>query len=150
MTDGLTVFLILVAIGVMFLFLTGLAIVAVVLLTQLSGRASGWAELAKRYPAQELPAGQEFTWQTIRVGIVRYRHAARVIVTPQGLGLSLQLKVTKLPPLFIPWEEIKGTQKTRLYGRQAVRLSIGEPPGSKIVVYTKLFEAMSPYLAPGP
>ena len=133
----------------MLLLLAGLAVFIVALLMRLSGRASGWAELAKQYPAGDPPAGQEFARETVRVGMVRYRHSVKVILAPQGLWLSMQLKMAKFPPLFIPWGEIKGTQKTSLYARNAVQLSIGEPSVATIVVYKQLFEAISPYLAPG-
>lgn len=140
---------ILVSLVVMLLLLAGLAVFMVALLMRFSGRASGWAELARRYPAEERPAGQEFTWQTVRVGMIRYRHSVRVILTPQGLWLSMQLQVARFSPLFIPWDEVKATQQARLYSRKAVQLSIGEPSVATIVVYKQLFEAMSPYLAPG-
>lgn len=146
MGNMLTVLSILVFIGITLLVLAGFAFLVVRLVMQLSMRASGWAELAQRYAAGESPAGQEFAWQTIRVGSVRYRHGARIIVAPQGLWLSIQLSLTKFPPLFIPWCEIKETQRTRLYARKAVQLSFREPPTMTIAVYAKLFEAMSPYL----
>lgn len=148
-TSILTILFIFISIGVALLVLAGLAFFVVALAMRLSGRGSGWAELAKRYPAENSPVGQEFAWQTVRVGIVRFRHSARVIVAPEGLWLSMQLQLAKFPPLFIPWEEVKGVQNTRLYARKAVQLSIGEPPTGTIVVYVKLFEAMSPYLASG-
>ena len=91
--------LILISIGFMLLLLAGLAVFVVALVMRLSARASGWAELAKRYPAEDPPAGQEFAWQTVRVGMVRYRHSVTVIIAPQGLWLSMQLKVAKFPPL---------------------------------------------------
>ena len=148
-TSILSILFVFISIGFALLVLAGLVFFVVALAMRLSGRASGWAELAKRYPAQEPPVGEEFAWQTVRVGIVRYRHSVRVIVAPEGLWLSMQLQLAKFPPLYIPWEEIKGTQNTRLYSRKAVQLSIGEPPAGTIAVYVKLFEAMSPYLAPG-
>ena len=150
MTNILVVFFILAFIGVMFLVLAGFAFFAVRLVIRLSLRGSGWAELAQHYAAGEPPAGQEFAWQTIRVGSVRYRHCARVIVAPQGLWLSNQLTLTKFPPLFIPWNEVKGTQRTSLYAREAVQLSIGEPSATTIAVYAQHFEAMSPYVGPCP
>jgi hypothetical protein len=66
MTGILAVLLILISIGVTLLNLTGLAFSMVALLTQFSARVSGWAALAKVYPADGLPAGRRHARQTVQ------------------------------------------------------------------------------------
>jgi hypothetical protein len=146
MADIPTVLLILGSIGIALLILAGFAFFAVRLAMRLSLRASGWAALAQRYAAEEPPAGQTVARQTVRVGRARYRHSVQIVVAPQGLWLSMQPSLAQSPALLIPWCEIKGTQKTRLYSREAIQLSIGDPPTTTIAVYAKLFETMSPYI----
>lgn len=148
-TSILSALLVLISMGLALFVLAGLASFVVALVMRLSARASGWEELTRRYPAADPPAGQEFARQTVRVGMVRYRHSVQVILAPLGLWLSMQLKMARFPPLFIPWDEVKGTEPTRLYSRKAVRLSIGEPLAATVDVYAELFEAMAPYLASG-
>ena len=149
MADSRAVLLILFSIGLMLLALAGVAIVLVILVMRFAGRADGWAELARRYSAGDPPVGQEYDLQTVRVGKVRYRRSVRVIVASQGLWLSMQLKWARFAPIWVPWSDVHGVRQTSLYGRNAVRLSIGDPPAPAIVVYAGLFEAISPYLADG-
>ena len=141
--------LILIAIGAMLLILAGLAFLVVALWTRLSARASRWAALAKQYPADGLPAGRRHARQTVQVGAVRYRRCVTVGIDPLGLWLWVQPSLVRFHPLFIPWDEVKRTQETRLCSRKAVQLVIGEPSVATITVYRKLFEDLSPYLAPG-
>jgi hypothetical protein len=149
MADVPAVLLILFSIGLLLLVLACVVVVIVILAMRFAGRADGWAELARRHPAADPPPGQEYDLQTVRVGKVRYRRSVRVIVAPQGLWLSMQLKWARFVPLWVPWSDVHGVHQTSLYGRSAVQLSIGDPPAPSIVVYAGLFEAISPHLATG-
>jgi len=138
-----------IAIGIVLLILAGLAVFMVALLMRLSARASGWTELAKLYSVEAPPAEQQHAQQTVQIGAIRYRRCVTVGIGPQGLALWVRPSLAKFHPILIPWDEVKAVQEARLYSTKAVQLSIGEPSVATIVVYAKLFEAISPYLAPG-
>jgi len=105
---------------------------------------SGWTRLARLYPASHQPEGQKYTWQTIRVGIVRYRNCVTAITDPQGLYLSVALP--HHPPVFIPWSEFRRLGETRLYWRRAIVLSVGDPRVATIAFPMGLFELIRPHL----
>jgi hypothetical protein len=100
-------------------------------MTGIFAKHSGLTGLARRYPVTQPPAGATLAKQTVRVGSVRYRRCVDVSI---GEG---------------PWEEIRGAQKTRLYSRRAVWLSIGEPEFGSVTLYKALYERIAPYLRPG-
>ena len=130
------------------LALAAIAFVSVSLLKQLSTQMSGLTTLARLYPADDRPEGQEYVRQTVQIGAIRYRRCVTVCVNPQGLYLWVQPRLVQVRPIFIPWREVKRTQGARLYGRAAVRLVINGLKATTIVVYENLFQVVSPYLAP--
>ncbi len=114
-------------------------------------RGSGYAELARRFPADHEPQGQKFTGQHVRVGAVRWRFCTTIVFSPEGLYLAVMAGVpvignprfTGHPPVLIPWSEIREVRRTVLYWRRAVALTVGEPA----VVTLAMYESFWPYIA---
>ena len=109
-------------------------------------RVSGLNNLVEHYPVTEVPEEVGLLKQTVMIGIVRYRACVAVGVDTKGLYLDVNPILSKSIKLLIPWGEIKQTCKSKLYGRRAVCLSIGDPKIGKITVYDGLFASMKEYL----
>jgi hypothetical protein len=118
-------------------------------MTGVFAKHSGLTGLAQRYPVTQPPAGATLAKQTVKVGAVRYRRCVDVSVGAGGLYLGVHPPFLEQGDVLIPWEEIKGARKTRLYSRRAVRLSIGEPEFGSVTLYKALYEQVAPYLQPG-
>ena len=68
-------------------------------------------------------------------------------ITEQGLYLEVNIPFSsRLKPLFIPWEMVKGLREGNLYWKKTVILSIGEPEIGTISFFTDLFAQARPYL----
>jgi hypothetical protein len=118
-------------------------------MTGIFAKHSGLTGLARRYPVTQPPAGATLAKQTVRVGSVRYRRCVDVSIGEGGLYLGVHPPLLEQGDMLIPWEEIRGAQKTRLYSRRAVWLSIGEPEFGSVTLYKALYERIAPYLRPG-
>jgi hypothetical protein len=117
-------------------------------MTGIFAKLSGLTGLAQRYPVTQPPMGATLAKQTVRVGSVRYRRCVDVSVGEGGLYLGVHPPLLAQGDILIPWDEIRGAQKTRLYSRKAVRLSIGEPEFGSVTLYKALYEQVSPHLRP--
>ena len=118
-------------------------------MTGIFAKHSGLAGLARRYPVSQPPTGAMLTKQTVKVGSVRYRRCVDVGIGEGGLYLGVHPPLLAKGDMLIPWEEIKGARKTRLYSRRAVRLSIGEPEFGSVTLYEGLYEQAAPHLRLG-
>jgi hypothetical protein len=123
---------------------------AVLLMWRLLGSIGGWPRLAERYPATRPPQGQVLSWQTVRIGAVRYRFIAQIAIEPSGLYLATGsvAPFLKNPPVFIPWSAFTRVEKSLLYWGSARRLTVDQPPLGTITVWNNLFDKMRPYLDP--
>lgn len=131
------------------LILLGLALVFLLpkILKNLGGRGRGWATLAEHFPASSRPSGELLKRQTIEVGRVVYKRCAMVGITPQGLYLEGNPPFSsRIKPLFIPWEMVKGVREGTLYWEKTRILSIGEPEIGTVSFFSALFEKARPYL----
>jgi hypothetical protein len=117
-------------------------------MTGIFAKHSGLVELARRYPVTQLPTGAMLAKQTVKVGSVRYRSCIAVSVGERGLYLGVHPPLLAKGDMLIPWEEVKGAWKTRLYSRRAVRLSIGEPEVGSVTLYEGLYKQVAPHLRP--
>jgi len=113
----------------------------------LFAQMSELTRLARHYPATERPEGVERFKQTVKIGAVRYRSCVMVTVGPQGFYLWVRPPLGRSLAVLIPWDEVREIQRTRLYGRRAMRLSIGNPVVGTVTVYEELFRLMVPYLS---
>jgi hypothetical protein len=103
-------------------------------------------KLSHHYPATHDPGGVSHTKQTVKVGVVRYRKCVTMRFGTEGLFLWVCPPLGRQGRLLIPWDEIKQVRGTSLYGRQGVRMSIGDPEIGEITVYRDLFELVSTHL----
>lgn len=125
-----------------------LILVAFAVLTRVFSATSGWRRLADLYSASYQPEGTTFRHQHMRMGVVRYRNCATITVTAEGMHLAVSAPVIgQHPPLLIPWSAVSGVRATRLYWLGARQLDIGRPVVASVVVLSKVYDAMKPYLA---
>jgi hypothetical protein len=110
----------------------------------------GYTRLAACYPAVAEPRGTVFTRQSIELSDrVRHKRTARLVAAPEGLYVRVSgLVMMTLPALLIPWSEVAVGEKTRLFGRQARRLTFGRPPVGSLVVWLPVLSACQSYRHP--
>ena len=129
------------------LFLICFLAVLVFVLRRVLWERKGVSELAKAFQTTAEPEGEVYQRQTVGLGrMLRYRGCVSVSVSPQGLYLFIRTFRGRIPPVLIPWNQITGVSRARLYGRDAVSLSVGTPNMVAIRVYSGLFSGMRPYL----
>lgn len=128
------------------LLLLGPMAVLVVIVRRFFGEGSDWSRLGRSYPAPSPPPRPDFFRQTLAVGPVYYGRRVNVGITAQGLYLE-RPGMIRLPPLLIPWAEIKGVREAPRRRRMA--LSIGQPRITTIWLPVHLFTQIQPYLRSG-
>ena len=139
------------SLGILFFFAVLVFVLALLagfyaLLTGIFMGSSGLSRLMQQYPAPFQPEGSAQTWQTVRVGAVRWRNCVTIVVGPQGFYFAVRQAFTNFRPVLIPWSQIRATRETHLYWRQAATLSVGDPSVAEVTVYMNQFERMRPYL----
>ena len=132
------------------IILVGFAFGFSFLLFKLFGKLSGLDRLAAVYPADRVPEEGIHRKQRIAVGSVYYRNTAEIGVKAHGLYLWVRPFLSKYKPLFIPWRELSNPQPTVLALRRAVRLIVGNPQVTTIVITSQLFDKMRQYLSKEP
>jgi hypothetical protein len=73
--------------SVIFAAVTAVLAVVLPLMYRTFATGSGYAELARRFPADHVPEGPRDDWQSLRLGAVRWRRCATMIFSPEGLYL---------------------------------------------------------------
>ena len=143
------VFILLMFLAAGLLILLGLASVFLLpkFLKNLGGGGRGWTTLAEHFPAASQPPGELSERQTLEVGRVVYKRCATVGITPGGIYLNVGAPFSsRLKPLLIPWEMVKGVREGTLFWEKTRILSIGEPEIGTISLFPALFEKARPYL----
>jgi hypothetical protein len=144
--DSSFLFFMIVGAGTLIILGVILAFLLSKILKNLRGRGAGWTNLMERLPTSG-PIGNLFKKQTVQVGKVVYKRCTTVGISPQGLYLEVSIPFSsRLKPLFIPWEMVKGVKEGSLYWEKTRILSIGEPEIGTIAVFADLFERIRPYL----
>jgi hypothetical protein len=147
-------------IGILSFLLLFAAILALIfvfsrLLYGIFARRSGYAELARRFPADHEPEGQKYTWQTIRVGAVRWRFCTTIVLSPEGLYLAVMSRMplfrdpafNRHPAVLIPWSEVKAVYPTILFLQRAFALAIGDPKITAIAFFQRFLPLIEPYIS---
>ena len=116
------------------------------LLNQLFGRTSGLNRLAQLYPVDRQIEGEVYHRQKVAIANMYYANTADVGITPDGLYLWVRPFLSKYEPALIPWGELRNPQPTILALQSAVRLTIGDPQVTTIVLTRRLYESVSPHL----
>ncbi|MBN2002908.1 MAG: hypothetical protein JXA21_06095 [Anaerolineae bacterium] len=77
----------------------------------------GWSRLATVYRAEEGYVGPIWHFQTVRLGLTRYRGVLTVGANPEGLYLAVMpLFRIAHPPLWIPWNEVEIIEQAGFLG----------------------------------
>ena len=105
------------------------------------GASGGWNRLSRVYASRRHLPAQVRRRQNVVVGQVVYRWCVDVGADDKGLCLErgFPFSIFGRRPLFIPWSDFKRIEEARLFWRQAVLLSIGEPLVGTITVPIGLF-----------
>jgi hypothetical protein len=128
------------------LLLAGLVFGMAALMQRMFRRVSGLAALAERYPADSAPSGEIRQRQRIRIGAVDYRNCVDLSLDAKGLWFNVRGLLGKGQPVLIPWSEFGSPQPTRFYLWKSMRLSVGRPPVTTMVLPETFFEKIEPYL----
>jgi hypothetical protein len=104
----------------------------------------GWARLAKKYAANITHArseGRHFSMQSGRVGWVNYNGCLTVQTTDQGLHVAVwpMFRIGH-PPLFIPWNEVRGAHTVRFLWVENVKFQVGEPSVATMQLAKGIFD----------
>ena len=118
---------------------------AVAIMLRILYNASGYLRLVEHYRAISHPVGEIFTWRTVRIGVVRYRNAAEVVISPAGLYLQAGMPGVRHPAVLIPWEHLRDLGETRIYWRPAVEMAAGSPEIARIAVPLDIHSASLKY-----
>lgn len=120
----------------------------IIMLRHIFLKQSKLPEITRCYPAEHQPEGMALEKQTIEVGkSIRFRKCTRVRISETGLYLAIRVMYGKRFVFLIPWSEFSHVTETRLYGVNALNLSVGTPEITSIKVYQDLFLRIKPYLS---
>lgn len=91
--------------------------------------ASGWKNLARRFPAQFGFSGVESKWQSARLRfLIGYNNCLVVGAGPTGLSIRTIWGIrTGHPPLMIPWNEVSVGETRVIMKISFVTLLLGQP-----------------------
>jgi hypothetical protein len=114
--------------------------------TKAFNKLGGYDRLAERFPGGPEPSGEHWERRCVEFGrSMRYDWCVTIVVAADGLWLQAR------PPaqgtqaaIFVPWAEIREAKPTRLYWREAVRLTCGEPAAGTITVWRPVWDAAGP------
>jgi hypothetical protein len=104
----------------------------------------GWRRLAEFYPANDLPAGRRFLWQSGSIGWVNYSGCLTIYSGPDGIYLTTMWPFRAgHPPLFIPWSEIHDVRTRRILWAEDATFEVGSPSIAKLALPKKVFAGRS-------
>ena len=120
----------------------------IIMLRHILLKQSKLPEIARRYQAEHQAEGMAFEKQTIELGkSIRFRRCTRVRISETGLYLAIKVMYGKRFGFLIPWSEFSHVTETRLYGMNALNLSVGIPEITSIKVCQDLFLRIKPHLS---
>jgi hypothetical protein len=120
--DSILLLEIIIAILVLVIILVAYHIVA----RMFAGSFSGLQELISRFPVSDLPPGESFPMQTIRIGSVWYRNSARIIISPSGLYLLVSIHFPWIAGgmTLVPWNCLTMDGKEQVLYKRYARLKV--------------------------
>jgi hypothetical protein len=106
----------------------------------LISRLSGWARLARQYPAVGPVAGDVFHWCSARFGLLSsHRSCLTVTVSPRGVHMQPVIFFQMgHNPIFIPWTAVLQFERDKIWLISCVRLRIKNTDNGRstsIVIY---------------
>lgn len=112
----------------------------------------GWSKLAGKFQIEKPPIAKSLGLISGYINKTRYKNALILKYNDEGIFLSV-LFLFRLfhPPLFIPWEEIKGTEESKVLLFKFRTLKIGDPVIARIKLnentFQKLKDALEKHLS---
>jgi hypothetical protein len=105
----------------------------------------GWHGLAQHYRATSPPYGVRHAMATGRIGGVSYNSSLTIHVSAEGFHLAV-FPLLKLgaPDLFIPWSTVEKREERHLFGIYTVRLTLGPPTRTMIILSKSVVESVPP------
>ncbi len=104
----------------------------------------GWRRLAEFYPANDLPTGRRFLWQSGSLGWVNYSGCLTIYSGPEGIYLATMWPFRAgHPPLLLPWSEIHDVRTRRILWMEEAIFEVGSPTLAKLTLPKKIFEGRS-------
>ncbi len=107
----------------------------------LISRIGGWAELARVFPAEELPPGEILWGQSAQLrGFCNYNGVLTIVVSEKGLYMQpwRPFRIGHAP-LLVPWKELRNPRPREMLWVEQVMLDVGEPKIVKMCVGKRLF-----------
>ncbi len=109
----------------------------------LISRVSGWASLARQYPADGLIDGDVFRWCSARIRFLSsYSNCLTVTVSPAGIHMQPMLFFRiGHKPLFLPWSAIVDLDRHNSWPISSARLRIrdrGNDSPMTMVIYGRV------------
>ena len=96
----------------------------------------GWSSLAARYHSQAVPEGERIRWVSAQLGGVSFRACLNLTLGPAGLHLVPMLPFRLfLPPVLIPWTDIRFGGFARIPFNRIACFRIGGPDGIVFAVH---------------
>jgi hypothetical protein len=112
----------------------------------LLSRLSGWSALAERYRTGAAPAGERLPWMSARIGSVSFRSCLNATLAPAGLHLVPLLPFRLfMPPLLIPWTEIRFEGFSRYFFNEFACFRLGAQ-GPVFAVFQRKGERLRAFL----
>ena len=114
--------------------------------TKAFNKLGGYDSLAECFPGGPQPEGQSWERRCVEFGnTMRYDWCVTIVVAPGGLWLQARPPAQGTQaPIYVPWAGIRDVRPCRLYWRQAVRLTCGEPAAGTITVWQPVWDAAGP------
>ncbi len=100
-------------------------------------------DMTLHYRAESEPSGRRLTDVTLAVNGIRTRRRATLVIGPDGLFVRASIPSQ---PFLVPWSELGTARASRILGRRAIELPIGQPELGSIRVLPEAYEAMRPFL----
>jgi hypothetical protein len=102
---------------------------------------SGWRRLAEIFPANDLPTGKRFAFQSAKLGWSNYGNCLTIYNSDAGLYISTILPFRLgHPPLFIPWSEMHDVRTSRTLWIEQVAFEVGSPSVATLALSKKIFD----------
>jgi hypothetical protein len=105
-------------------------------------RLGGWAAVAQRYPAPIAPEGTRFRWQSAGFRWVDYNGGLTMIVSPEGLYISICWFFRLAhPAMLLPWSALHVVKVRDGKWIKDITVAVDEPSITRIRLPLRVVEA---------